>query len=89
MAWYMYLFNNVRLLFYSGEKGCVVVNPILPPYILFTTFFRTSNEKGSFCENDGFSVVNPVLDLKPALSVDKISFCCESGCMVVQQDSPT
>ena len=35
---------------------------------------RFSSENGSFCENDGFSVVNPVLGLKPALSADKIVF---------------
>ena len=34
---------------------------------------RFSSENDSFCENDGFSVVNPVLGLKPALS-DKIGF---------------
>ena len=31
-------------------------------------------KNGSFCENDGFSVVNPVLGLKPALSADRICF---------------
>ena len=46
-------------------------------------------KNGSFCENDGFSVVYPALGLQPALSADKIGFCCETGCMVVKQDSPT
>ena len=40
---------------------------------------RISSENGSFCENDGFSVINPVLGLNSALCADKIGFFCGTG----------
>ena len=30
----LYMFSNLRILFYSGKIGCTVVNPVLPLYIL-------------------------------------------------------
>ena len=40
-------------------------------------------------ENDGFYLVNPLLDLKPALSADEIAFFCISGHINVEQDPQT
>ena len=36
------------------------------------------SQNGVICENDGFSLGNPVLGWKPTLSADKIVFSCET-----------
>ena len=90
----VYLFSDVIILFNSGETECMMVNSVLPLYILlhhcetgYTVRIQILVKMTVyvkmmvFCDNFCFG-------LETGLTADKTGFFPETRCMVAKHDSP-